>query len=87
MTFGSADDTSWDERVKAALKHEYEDSNFSGHVVVGLHYSLERGYQIVGAECLNPLATDPELPTLPPLEDYTAHVRAVLQRIGAPLAV
>ena len=87
IQFASADDTEWEERVTAALKAEYDDSQ--GHVVVGLHHRVDRGYQIVGAECLNPLdsiAMDPLVPVPPPLEDYTAQVRAVLQRIGAPLA-
>lgn len=83
----SGDRNHWNQTVDAALHEEFDRRDFFGMIEVTLAYTTGRGYQILRAQHHIPgVAVGAE--SLPAAEvvDATADVRAVLERVGAPLA-
>jgi hypothetical protein len=85
----SGDATKWAANVDAALRREFDDPQFWGHVETALEYTAGEGFQILSAELHlagvgGPVEGGP-FPA-PEVRDYRAKVRAILKRIGAPIA-
>jgi hypothetical protein len=83
----AGDPTHWNELVGAALHETFDRRDFFGMVEVTLAYTAGRGYQVLRASHHIPgVAVGAESLPAPEVVDATADVRAVLERIGAPLA-